>query len=130
MYLFLTGTIASHLLLSGGCILGTTGLFHLGTNLWSIENSQRVAYLHEVALLHSDFQNTSRNLAGHTIFTNLHLTLNQLWVTSKGKESDQGHNGHYCRESYNCKQDVVMLRFCTHNIFYFFLFLFIHSAFP
>ena len=110
--LFLTGTVLGFQLQGSCCILGTLGLLHLGTDLWGVQNCQRVADLHIVAFFHPDFKNTSWHLTRHTILTHFNLPLNNLRITAQGKETYQGHNGYCCCKSDDCNQDVVMLGFC------------------
>ena len=94
--LLLAGTVLRLQLKGRGGILGTTGLLHLGTYLRGVENSQRVASLHEVAFLDAYLQNTARHLAGHAVFTHFYLPLDQFRITSKGKESNHSNNDNHC----------------------------------
>ena len=60
--LLLTGTVLS-LQLQGGCgILGTLCLFHLRAHLRGIQDGKRITGLHVVTLLHTEFEDTARNL--------------------------------------------------------------------
>ena len=97
-----------------GCssILRTLGLLHLGAHLRGIQNGQRIAHLDEVAFFHANLQNTARHLAGHSILTHFHLTLNQFRITPQGKETNQGYDDNDCCKSEDCIQDIVMLCFC------------------
>ena len=110
--LLLTGSVLGLQLQSGSSILSALGLFHLRTHLGGVQYGQCVADLHIVTLLHAYFQDASRHLARHAVFTDFHLSLNQFGITAQRKESYQGHDNHGCCKSDDCKQNVVMLCFC------------------
>ena len=121
LHLLLTGTILCHLIQSGSSTLSTLSLLHLSFHLRTVKDGQRIASMYEVAFLHSQFQNTSGHLARHTIFRNLHLSLNQLRIAAQDKEANQCHDNNNSCKAHDGIQDVVMLFFCliTHISFYF-----------
>jgi hypothetical protein len=96
----------------GSGILSAASLFHLGTHLRRIEDSDGIAGLHIVALFDTELDNSARHLARHTIFGHFHLTLYDIGLTVKGKETDQSHDNNHCDKSCNGKQNIVMLTFC------------------
>ena len=110
--LLLAGTVLSLQFQGCSSILSTLGLLHLGAHLRGIQNGQRVAHLDEVALFHANLQNTAWHLAGHSILTHFHLTLNQFRITPQGKETNQGYDDNDCCKSKDCIQNIIMLCFC------------------
>ena len=60
--LLLAGTILRLQLQGCRSTLGTLGLFHLRTYIRGVEDGQRIAHLHIVALLHTEFEDTTGNL--------------------------------------------------------------------
>ena len=93
---FLTGTIVGHLVEGCSSIAGTFGLCLLGIDLRSIQNGESVTGMHEVAFLNTQFKNTARQLARHTVFCHFYFSLNDILFIVEGEISDGGHDGHDC----------------------------------
>ena len=63
LHLFLARTVLRHLLHSLCGIGSTLSLNHLGGHFGGLDDSQRIAGLHHVALLRTELENTSGHLA-------------------------------------------------------------------
>ena len=105
-------TVLGHIVQGGSTILYALCLLHLGFHLRGVDNGQRVASMNEVALADPDLQDTSRHLTRNSVFRNLNLSLNKLWVATQGEEADEGHDDNHCCKAYDGIQNVMMLFFC------------------
>ena len=89
------------------------GLGHslLGVHLGHLEYGERIAYMHKVALLDSEFYHAAGQFARHPVFRHFDLALDNLRFLAEGEIADEGHDDHHCRKPYDGKQYVVMLCF-------------------
>ncbi len=87
--LFLAGALFGLAVLGSGGILGGLSLRQFGSHLGSLQNGERIASVHVVALLDHEFQHTSGHLARHAVFRYVGLPLHSVrFVVESVKTAD------------------------------------------
>ena len=114
--LFATSTVVCHLVHGRCSALSALSLCELSLHVGSIDDGERVANIHIVALLDTQFEHTSRHLARHAIFRHLDISLYNFRLALENKSADNSYYYNHDGESRHREQYVLMLCFFRHNV--------------
>ena len=102
--------------LANGSALSALSLCELSLHVGSIDDGERVANIHIVALFDTQFEHTSRHLARHAIFRHLDISLYNFRLALENKSADNSYYYNHDGESRHREQYVLMLCFFRHNV--------------